>query len=79
LLLDFDLGLHQHEDGVLADLEILGESLLQIVFGSLDATTLTVNEGSKDMRLNKSWVLLKAIMQFSQGGVYIVSQPSSFG
>jgi hypothetical protein len=31
------------------------------------------------MSLDKSRVLLKAVMQFSQGGIHIVSQPSSLG
>jgi len=74
-LLDLNLGLHQHEDRVLTDAEILGEGLLQEVVGCTHVARITVDHGSKHVSLNHRWVLVQAVVDLSEGSRGIVVEP----
>jgi hypothetical protein len=62
LLFEFDFGLHEHEDGVLTDLEVLGEGLLEVVLRGFDTATLTVDEGCEDVGFDEGRVFLEAVV-----------------
>ena len=63
--LHVDLALHKHEDGVVADFEILGKGLLQVVLGRLHIPALTVDKGGEHVRLYQRRVLLQEVVQLS--------------
>lgn len=79
LLLDFHLTLHEHEDGIFADGEVLSERLFEIVVCCLEISCIRVDKGGEEVGFDHRLVLAETAADFSQSSGCVIEQPTSFG
>jgi len=79
LLLDFHLTLHEHEDRIFTDGEVLCESLFEIVVSRLEISRIRVDKGGEEVGLDHRLVLAETVADFSERSGCVIKEPASFG
>ena len=77
LLLDLNLRLHEHEDGVVPDGEVLSERLLKEVVGCAHVASVGVDDSGEDVGLYHTGVLTQAIVNLTKRSGGVIEQPAS--
>lgn len=79
LLFDLNLGFHEHENGVVADAEVLSEGLLEEVVGGAHVASIAVDDGGENVSFNNRLIFGEAVSDLSDGASRVIVEPAGLG
>lgn len=75
-LFDLNLTLHEHENRVITDAEVLSKGLLEEVVSSAHVASLTVDDSGEDVCLDHSRILREAVVDLAESARRVVEEPA---
>lgn len=77
LLFNFNLRLHEHENRVVTDAEILSECLFEEVISGAHISSIGIDDGGEQVSFDNGRVLTETVIDFSQSSSCVSEEPSS--